>query len=149
VAQPISPSRLSGEGAEVGDALVFDGENYSPVPIEIAQADWDATSGAAQILNKPTLGTAAATAATDYATAAQGAKADSALQPDALTPYRTSEAQDIIDAGKEPTITTLPISKGGTGATTAEQARINLGSGLTETIRAEIDANALIYAIAL
>ena len=76
VAQPISPSRLSGEGAEVGDALVFDGENYSPVPIEIAQADWDATSGAAQILNKPTLGTAAATAATDYATAAQGAKAD-------------------------------------------------------------------------
>jgi hypothetical protein len=36
VAQPISPSRLSSEGAEVGDALVFDGENYSPVPIEIS-----------------------------------------------------------------------------------------------------------------
>lgn len=33
------------------------------------------------LINKPTLGTAAATAATDYATAAQGATADSALQP--------------------------------------------------------------------
>jgi len=43
-------------------------------------ADWNAVSGDAQILNKPTLGTAAATASTDYATAAQGAKADSALQ---------------------------------------------------------------------
>lgn len=35
-------------------------------------ADWNASSGDAQILNKPTLGTAAATAATDYAPAAQG-----------------------------------------------------------------------------
>ena len=33
------------------------------------------------LTDKPTLGTAAATAATDYATAAQGATADSALQP--------------------------------------------------------------------
>lgn len=38
-------------------------------------------SGAyAALTGKPTLGTAAATASTDYATAAQGAKADSALQ---------------------------------------------------------------------
>jgi hypothetical protein len=44
-------------------------------------ADWNSISGDAQILNKPTLGTAAATASTDYATAAQGTKADSALQP--------------------------------------------------------------------
>ena len=35
----------------------------------------------ADLTGKPTLGTAAATASTDYATAAQGAKADSALQP--------------------------------------------------------------------
>lgn len=41
-----------------------------------------ATSGDyADLINLPTLGTAAATAATDYATAAQGATADSALQP--------------------------------------------------------------------
>lgn len=44
-------------------------------------ADWTAVTGDAVILNKPTLGTAAATASTDYATAAQGTKADSALQP--------------------------------------------------------------------
>ena len=43
-------------------------------------ADWNASSGDGQILNKPTLGTAAATDATAYATAAQGAKADTALQ---------------------------------------------------------------------
>ena len=47
-------------------------------------ADWDSISGDSQLLNKPTLGTAAATASTDYATAAQGTKADSALQPAAI-----------------------------------------------------------------
>ena len=51
----------------------------------------------------PTLGSAAATASTDYATAAQGTTADSALQPDDLTPYRTSSDQDTIDAGKAST----------------------------------------------
>ena len=44
-------------------------------------ADWNAVSGDALILNKPTLGTAAATDSTDYATATQGSTADSALQP--------------------------------------------------------------------
>jgi hypothetical protein len=43
-------------------------------------ADWNATTGAAKILNKPTLGTAATQDSTAFATAAQGAKADSALQ---------------------------------------------------------------------
>jgi hypothetical protein len=33
VATTISPSRLTGEGAELGDVLSWDGENYSPVPI--------------------------------------------------------------------------------------------------------------------
>lgn len=44
-------------------------------------ADWNAISGDAQILNKPTLGTAAATDSSAYATAAQGTTADSAVQP--------------------------------------------------------------------
>lgn len=44
------------------------------------QADWNATSGASQVLNKPTLGTAAATNTTDYATAAQGILADNSVQ---------------------------------------------------------------------
>ena len=70
------------------------------------QANWASTSGPSEILSKPTLGTAAATDATDYATAAQGATADSALQASALTPYRTSAAQDTIDAGKVGSVTT-------------------------------------------
>jgi len=44
-------------------------------------ADWNASTGDAQILNKPTLGSAAAAAAEDFATAAQGALADTSLQP--------------------------------------------------------------------
>ena len=43
------------------------------------QADWNATSGDAFIQNKPTLGTAAAAATGDFATAAQGTTADAAL----------------------------------------------------------------------
>lgn len=46
--QPVTipPSRLSGEGAETGDILVYDGEGWSPVPLteggsSIARADWD------------------------------------------------------------------------------------------------------------
>lgn len=42
-------------------------------------ADWDASSGVAQILNKPVLGTAAAQDVGAFATAAQGAKADAAV----------------------------------------------------------------------
>ena len=48
-------------------------------------------SGAyADLTGKPTLGTAAATASTDYATAAQGALADSATQPGDLATVATS-----------------------------------------------------------
>lgn len=43
-------------------------------------ADWNATTGVAQILNKPVLGSAAAASTSSFATAAQGAKADSAAQ---------------------------------------------------------------------
>ena len=64
----------------------------------------------AGITDKPNLGTAAATNATAYATSAQGAKADSALQPADLTPYRTSAAQDTIDAGKASTAHTHALS---------------------------------------
>jgi 2-keto-3-deoxy-galactonokinase len=45
------------------------------------QSNWNATSGDAFIQNKPTLGTAAAADTGDFATATQGATADSALQP--------------------------------------------------------------------
>jgi hypothetical protein len=73
-------------------------------PLRTAQAIAALSAGGVTSYNdltdKPTLGTAAATASSDYATASQGTKADTALQPSALTPYRTSAAQDLIDAGK-------------------------------------------------
>lgn len=47
-------------------------------------ADWNAISGDAEILNKPTLGSASAAATSDFATAAQGELADSALQPQSV-----------------------------------------------------------------
>jgi hypothetical protein len=75
-------------------------------------ADWNAVSGDAQILNKPTLGTAAAANTTDFATAAQGALADGALQPDdigvtvqAFGDYATNTALTNGLVTKEPTIT--------------------------------------------
>ena len=58
-----------------------------------------ATSGAyADLSGRPTLGTAAATASSDYATAAQGAKADTAVQPAALSGYvQTNDSRLTTD----------------------------------------------------
>ncbi len=63
--------------------------NKPTIPAAQVNSDWDATSGVAQILNKPALGTAASKNATDFATAAQGALADTAVQPDALPQNQT------------------------------------------------------------
>lgn len=61
-------------------------------------ADWNAASGDAQILNKPALGTAAAADTTDFATAAQGTTADSAVQPGDLAAVATSGSYtDLTD----------------------------------------------------
>lgn len=65
-------------------------------------ADWNAVSGDAQILNKPTLGTAAAANTTDFATASQGAKADTAVQPGSLATVATSGS--YTDLTNKPTI---------------------------------------------
>ncbi|WP_131813764.1 beta strand repeat-containing protein [Mycolicibacter kumamotonensis] len=62
------------------------------------QPDWDASSGDAAILNKPALGSAASHAATDFATASQGATADSAVQPGDLAAVATSGSyNDLVD----------------------------------------------------
>ena len=50
-----------------------------PAIPEQVNADWAAASGPAQILNKPTLGTAAAQNTSAFATAAQGTTADNAI----------------------------------------------------------------------
>lgn len=56
----------------------------------------------ASLTGKPTLGTAAATASTDYATAAQGTAADSAVQPADLATVATSG--DYADLINKPTL---------------------------------------------
>ena len=67
------------------------------------------THAYADLTGKPTLGTAAATASTDYATAAQGAKADTALQPTTPQPInaQTGTTYTLVaaDAGKLVTLT--------------------------------------------
>lgn len=85
-----------------------------------------ATSGAySDLSGTPTLGTAAAAASTDFATAAQGTKADSAVQSvkvngSALTP----------DANKAVDITAIPASIVSAGA---------LASGMTATTQSTSD----------
>jgi hypothetical protein len=61
-------------------------------------ADWNATTGDAVILNKPTLGTIASRDTNEFASAEQGLKADSAVQPDDLLPYETSTQLDARDS---------------------------------------------------
>lgn len=77
------------------------------IPAAQVASDWTASSGVAAILNKPTLGTAAAQNTTAFATAAQGAKADTAVQPAALSSYATTTALTTGLAGKVATTTTV------------------------------------------
>lgn len=72
-------------------------------------ADWNSISGDSQILNKPALGTAASTASTDYATAAQGALADSALQPAAIG--TTVQGYSTVLSGTTASFTTVAETK--------------------------------------
>jgi hypothetical protein len=58
-------------------------------------ADWNSSSGDSQILNKPTLGTAAAEDVGAFATAAQGALADSAVQPGDIGTAASHAATDF------------------------------------------------------
>jgi hypothetical protein len=48
--------------------------------LESSNSDWNSVSGLSEILNKPTLGTAAAASTGDFATAAEGVLAGTALQ---------------------------------------------------------------------
>jgi hypothetical protein len=68
-------------GSEATDIVVV---RYSGKGIYI-KPDWNATPGSsAEILNQPTLGTAALADANDFATPAQGQLAESALQPESI-----------------------------------------------------------------
>jgi hypothetical protein len=90
--------------------------NKPTIPAAQVNSDWNANSGVAQILNKPTLGTAAAADTTDFATAAQGALADTAVQPADLATVATSGSYtDLSDTPTIPTVNnpTITITQGG------------------------------------
>jgi hypothetical protein len=106
-------------GAIIG-TLSDQGDLQSAIDAKANSADLAdvATSGAySDLSGKPTLGTAAAAASTDFATAAQGAKADSAVQPadiadvvsstDVTTIVKLTQAE--YDALSPPEATTLYI----------------------------------------
>lgn len=65
--------------------------NKPTIPEAQVNANWNSTSGVSQILNKPTLGTAASQNVGAFATASQGVLADTAVQPSDLTPYALTE----------------------------------------------------------
>jgi len=104
-----------------------------------------ATSGNyADLTNKPTLGTAAATDATAYATAAQGTKADTALQAANLTGYATelyvgNAIANLIDSapGALDTLNELANALGDDA---------NFAGNLTNTLANKLDSSAFTYA---
>lgn len=102
------------------------------IPAAQVPSDWNATTGPARILNKPTLGTAAAANASDFATAAQGVNADTAYGwgnhasagyalASSLATVATSGSYS--DLSNKPTIPTLPA--------TVSQAEAEGGSATT------------------
>ena len=84
---------LNGKASSAQGALADSATQPGDLAAVATSGDYD------DLTNKPTLGTAAATAATDYATAAQGALADSAVQPAAL-----AEKEQVLTAGANVTI---------------------------------------------
>lgn len=74
---------------------------------------------------------------TQFATSTQGDKADSAVQSVKINGGSELNINGNVNLPAYPTATTItgtiPISKGGTGATTAEAARTNLGLGTAAT----------------
>lgn len=107
-------------------------------------------SGAyADLSGKPTLGTAAATAATAYATAAQGAKADTALQPatgQAINAQTgTAYTLQASDAGKVVTLTNaaaITLTVPGNVFTTGQRVDcIVLGAGMVTAVGSSCTVN--------
>lgn len=76
---------------EDNKTFIYDGAAW----IEIKTPAGSFTGDYNDLINKPTLGTAAAAATTDFATAAQGALADTAVQPAAIADFLV--AADLED----------------------------------------------------
>ena len=105
-------------------------------------ADWNAN-----VSNKPTLGTAAAHDVGDFATAAQGAKADSALQPNAPITGATKtkityDADGLVTAGADATTADIADSTNKRYVTDAQLTVIGNTSGTNTGDQTDITGNA-------
>lgn len=92
---------------------------FPSIPAAQVNSDWNAVSGVTQILNKPTLGTAASQNTSAFATSAQGTLAASALQPGASIPWST--------------LTSVPTTLSGYGITDAYPLTGNPSAFVTQS----------------
>src|SRR5690606_30012190 len=128
-------STITGLAAVATSGAYGDLSGRPTIPAAQVPADWNATTGVARILNKPTLGTAAPANTADFATAAQGNKAETAygwgnhasagyaLSSNLATVATTGSYNDLIN---KPTIPTLPA--------TVSQAEAEAGTATTNRL---------------
>lgn len=100
-------SEIEQSGATVGQVPRWDGTAWAPATPTTGGGGGGGVTSYLDLTDKPTLGTAAATDASAYATAAQGTKADSASQPG-----HTHSAADILSGS-------LAIARIPTGTTSS------------------------------
>lgn len=100
-------SELQQSGATIGQVPRWDGTAWAPATPSTGGGGGGGVTSYLDLTDKPTLGTAAATDASAYATAAQGTKADSASQPG-----HTHSAADILSGS-------LAIARIPTGTTSS------------------------------
>lgn len=116
--------------------IVVTGDQISLSTVPLTLGGTGATTAAGARTNLG-LGTAATTDATAYATAAQGATADTALQPADVGTIAVQNSNSVsITGGSITGITDLAVADGGTGASTASDARTNLGLGSAAVLTA-------------
>jgi hypothetical protein len=93
------------------------------------QPDWNAATGKGHILNKPTLGTAAAQNIGAFATSAQGTLADTAVQPGDLAAVATSG--NYNDLSNRPTLGTAAGTDSSAYATAAQGTKADHAVAIT------------------
>jgi len=121
---PVSGTDFDPAGTDNSTDVTLDTTSYDYLSITGQEITLGQIDYSTDITNTPTLGTAAATASTDYATAAQGSTADSALQPgDAdLTPsWVPASDPSYLTSVAFSDLTTTPTTISGYGITDALQ----------------------------
>lgn len=137
-------TKTSGLATVATSGSYTDLSNKPTIPAAQVNSDWNASSGVAQILNKPTLGTAAAADTTDFATSAQGGLADTAVQPGDNVSGLVNDAgyltahQTLSDLSITATATELNVLDGITATTT----ELNYVDGVTSAIQTQLNGKA-------